>query len=91
MSRIKLLAQRRALLITECALQRVTLIGQTDHLCVGNSLVSRLKSLPGWLSGLLVGLAIIAPGRAVSWAKKGLMLWQVWHAVSRSLLDLGRR
>lgn len=86
MSRTTLLAQRRALLITECALQRVTLIGQTDRLWTSNSLVSslvsRLKNLPGWLNTVLVGLVIIAPGRAISLAKTGLMLWQAWRAVS---------
>lgn len=88
MSRAKLLAQRRALLITECALQRITLAGQTHSMeCVswlktGSNLVDRLKHLPGWASALFVGVMIFAPGRAVSLAKNGVLLLQLWRSFS---------
>jgi hypothetical protein len=88
-SRSRLLAQRRAMLTTECALQRITLIGQThalgsglDWMKCGGDIVSRLKNLPGWVSALLAGLLIVAPKRVVPWAKSALLLWQIWRAIS---------
>ena len=90
MSRSKLLAQRRTLLMTECALQRITLHGQTHSLGfgagwlkTGSNLISHLKNLPGWASALLVGVMIFAPGRAVSLAKKGVLLLQLWRSFSK--------
>jgi hypothetical protein len=89
-SRIKVLAQRRAMLTTECALQRVTLISQTHRLKniagwikSSNDLVERLKALPVWASALLVGLAIFIPKKSVlPMVKKGLLLLQIWRAFS---------
>lgn len=89
MSRSKLLAQRRALLVTECALQRITLHGQTHSLGLGmgwlktgRHLADRLKNLPGWAGALLVGIMIFAPGRAVSLVKNGVLLLQLWRSFS---------
>jgi hypothetical protein len=88
-SRTKILAQRRAMLTTECALQRITLLGQTQSLgyvgewiTTSRHLVDRLKNLPGWVSALLVGLVIFIPKSAVPLAKNGLLLWQIWRAIS---------
>lgn len=89
MNRAKLLAQRKALLIAECALQRVTLVTQTRSLShvpnwlkISGNLVTRLKTLPGWVSAVLAGLVVFMPGRSMSLVKKGLALWQVWRAIS---------
>jgi|GEM_PF-6686113 len=89
MSRAKLLAQRRTLLVTECALQRITLHGQTHSLGLvtgwlqtSRNLIGRLKNLPGWVSALLVAAVIFAPGRAVSLAKNGVLLLQLWRSFS---------
>jgi hypothetical protein len=88
-SRAKILAQRRAMLTTECALQRITLLGQTqslgyvsDYIKTGSNLVEHLKHLPGWLAAVLVGLVIFIPKRAVPLARNGLLLWQIWRALS---------
>lgn len=88
-TRAKVLAQRRAMLATECALQRITLLGQTQSLGyvanwakTGHRLVDHLKNLPGWVSVALIGLVIFIPQRAVSLAKSGLLLWQIWRAFS---------
>lgn len=86
MSRAKQLAQRRSLLVTECALQRITLAGQTSSVTnwinSGNRLVDRFKHLPAWVGALVVGIVIVAPGRALALAKNGLLLLQLWRAVS---------
>lgn len=86
MSRVKLLAQRRTLLTTECALQRIMLVGQVESLggvsgwiMTSRNLVAHLKNLPGWVSALLIGVAIFAPKRVLPLAKSGLMLWQLWR------------
>jgi len=88
MSRAKLLAQRRALLIAECALQRITLVSQTRSLAympgwlkTSSNLVANLKNLPGWVSVALIGLVVFIPGRAVALAKNGVVLWQIWRTV----------
>jgi len=94
MSRAQRLAQRRAMLVAECNLQRSTLIAQSHALgratgWIKNSdnLIQRLKNIPGWASALLAGLLVIMPGRAVSLARNGLMLWQLWRTISSSMED----
>lgn len=89
MSRREQLAQRRALLVTECALQRITLSGQSQSLAqmkhwshIGHRLINQFKNLPGWVSVLGIGLLLVSPGRALGLVKKGLLLFQLWRAVS---------
>ena len=86
MSRAHMLAQRRAMLMAECALQRATLEAQfhaigvaTGWINVNNSLADRFKNLPDWLSALLSGLIVLVPGRTVSLLRNGLMIWQIWR------------
>ena len=93
MSRAKRLAQRRALLVLECTLQRTTLIAQsralgqaTGWIKSSDGLIKRLKNMPGWASAALAGLLVIMPGRAISVARNGLMIWQLWRSIS-SVID----
>ena len=92
MSRARYLAQRRAMLVAECALQRTTLVAQSHALgratgWIKNSdnLIQRLKNMPGWVSAVLAGLLVLVPGRAVSLARNGLMVWQLWRTITSSI------
>lgn len=86
MKRAKQLAQRRSLLITECALQRITLAGQTQSLTswmnTGHRLIDHFKKVPSWVGVLVMGVVIVAPGRALSLLKNGLLVLQLWRAFS---------
>ncbi|MCD6025623.1 MAG: hypothetical protein K0R08_142 [Solimicrobium sp.] len=92
MNRSKLLAQKRTLLIAECALQRITLVGQIKSLGhiaswtqASGSLINRLKDLPKWLSMPLVGLMLFTPRHTISLARTGLMLWRLLRSFSSKL------
>ena len=74
MNRAQLLAQRRALLVIECALQRVTLVAQLQP----------SNSPSGWVSIALAavdGFAELVPVRLISMAKIGLNLWKIWRVM----------
>ncbi|PRC91547.1 YqjK family protein [Solimicrobium silvestre] len=92
MSRTKQLAMRRSILVAECALQRTTLAAQshalgriTGWISASNGLVERLKNMPGWVSALLAGMLVLMPGRAVSLARNGLMIWQIWRNLKSNM------
>jgi hypothetical protein len=94
MSRAQRLAQRRAMLVAECTLQRTTLVAQshvlgraTGWIKNSDNLIQRLKKMPGWASALLAGLLVLVPGRAVSLARNGLMVWQLWRTIASSIDD----
>jgi hypothetical protein len=89
MNRGKLLAERRTLLVTECALQRITLATQIDSLgewsnwaTAAKRLAQRLGTLPTWAGVAVVGMMVFAPKKVLSWLKSGVLLWQFWRAVS---------
>ena len=86
MTRKQRLAQRRAMLVIECSIQRTMLAAQgrqlglnTGWIKSGDGLLSRLKSLPGWASLLLSVVVAVVPGKMASLARSGLMLWQLWR------------
>ena len=84
MSRRKRLAQQRALLLAECALQRTTLVAQSRQLGLSTGLIKsdegflgRFKQIPGW-AGLLTGaIMLFVPGRLATLARTGLILLQL--------------
>ena len=89
MSRAQQLASRRAVLITECSLQRITLSAQgrtmrhaTGWLDNGLGLFERAKQTPPWLLGVLAGFVILKPGRAIGLIRNGVMLWQMWRNIA---------
>ena len=86
MSRTRSLAQRRAMLIAECSMQRTVLTAQSRQLGVstgwiktGESILERLRNLPVWVGVGLAALVIFIPGRFATVARSGLMLWQFWR------------
>jgi len=86
MSQSKRLAQRRALLVVECTLQRNILVAQSRQLGLltgwigsGNGLFAKLKQLPTWAHVAMAAVVIFIPGRIASLARSGLMLWQFWR------------
>lgn len=94
MSRTQQLAQRRAMLVAECALQRTLLqvqskaLGEaTGWIKTSHSIVDRLKNVPGWASALMAVLVVLVPGRAVTLARNGLLLWQLWRTLVTALAD----
>ena len=84
------LEQRRAMLLTECALQRTLLAVQARQLGLstgliqsGEGLLGRFKHIPGWV-GLLVSLIIIfVPGKVASLARNALMLMQLLKSLRK--------
>lgn len=86
MNRAERLAQRRSLLVTECALQRIILAGQSQTLTswtiASHRLIDHFKKLPAWMGVLVLGGVIIAPGRALALVKNGLLLFQLWRTLS---------
>lgn len=86
MSRKQRLAQRRAMLVIECSLQRSMLVAQgrqlglnTGWIKSGDGVLDRLKNMPGWASLLLAAVVAVAPGKIASLARTGLTLWQLWR------------
>jgi len=86
MSRTQQLMQRRAMLVTECTLQRSILIAQGRQLGLstglirsGDGLLERFKRLPTWVSISLAAGVMFAPGRVTKLARTGLMAWQIWN------------
>jgi hypothetical protein len=86
MNRAQRLAQRRAMLVAECELQRATLVAQGRQLGVnsgwmksGEGLFERLQHIPSWASVLLAAVVVLMPGRFARLARSGLMLWQFWR------------
>ncbi len=86
MSHVKRLAQRRAMLVVECTLQRNILVAQSRQLGLltgwigsGNGLIAKLKQLPAWAHVAMAALVIFIPGRVAGLARSGLMLWQFWR------------
>lgn len=90
MNRNKTLADRRAMLVLECALQRNLLRAQSseigwpkaeDWARTGNNVLTRLKTVPPYV---LIGMAaalFLAPGKLAALARNGLTLWQLWRTV----------
>jgi hypothetical protein len=84
------LEQRRALLMTECSLQRTLLVAQARQLGLstgliksGEGLLDRFKQIPGW-AGLLVSVIMIfVPGKAAALARNGLMLMQILKSLRK--------
>jgi len=88
MSRKQRLAQRRAMLIAECGMQRTMLQMQSRQLGLntgwiksGDGLLAKLKSIPAWAGLLMAAVVIIVPGKVTSIARSGLMLWQLWRSL----------
>jgi len=88
MSRKQRLAQRRAMLVAECNLQRTMLQMQgrqlglnTGWIRSGDGLLARLKSIPAWASLLMAVVVVVVPGKVASFARSGLMLWQMWRSL----------
>ncbi|MET3107707.1 hypothetical protein AAKU67_002118 [Oxalobacteraceae bacterium GrIS 2.11] len=86
MSRTQQLRQRRAMLVTECTLQRSILLAQgrqlglsTGLISSGDGLLERFKRLPTWVSILLAAGIMFMPGRVTKVARTGLMAWQIWN------------
>ena len=90
MNRTRQLAQRRAMLVAECALQRHLLQIQSKTVrqaCGWDSssqpdILGRLKHLPVWVGGLLAAVIALVPGKTIAVARNGYFLWQLWRRLS---------
>ena len=95
----KELVRRRELLITICAAQRQGLSGEVQTLLaklsifdIGLTLLARLKKNPAWITGLVVGLAVIRPRRLLPVLQTSLLVWQTLGVLAPALKDmLGKR
>ena len=90
MSRTQRLAQRRAMLLAECALQRALLVAQTQQLGLSTGLIrseggwlNRLKQIPGWAGLLITVVMIFIPGKVATLTRGGLMLMQLLRALRK--------
>ena len=84
------LAQRRALLVVECNLQRATLLAQvqrineqTTFIKTSNNLFKGVKKIPNWalilLGGLGVGSLVFSPQRVIAIAKSSIAIWKFFR------------
>ncbi len=82
------LAKRKSMLITECALQRVTLVAQyrslgqvTSWVSIGRNFAGILKQRQEWKSVLLTSLVSLLPARTFSMFRNALLFWQIWRTI----------
>jgi hypothetical protein len=85
MNRSKYLMQRRIMLITECRLQRATLLAQgillKTKIKSGNDYLIRFKKIPSWAKALLTAAVILViPKHIRKLARLGL-IWQFWRSI----------
>ncbi len=93
MSRRQTLAERRAMLVLECALQRNLLRAQTrqigwptgkDWIVSGQNMMSRLRQIPYLpaLAGIVVAaVVVLTPGKLAGLVRNGLTMWQLWRTI----------
>lgn len=90
--RLLLLATRHGALKARIAEQRLSLAEQVRPLEAALSVADRgvagvdwLKRHPGAVGGAFAVLALLRPGRAWRWAKRGLVVWRGWQGVKQYL------
>jgi hypothetical protein len=79
------LAERRKLLVSELAMQRLILSQNIDGLHAplaladrGLSVIRYIKQHPAWVaSSSLAALSIVRPNRIVKWFIRGRLAWQI--------------
>ncbi|MHB1293172.1 MAG: YqjK-like family protein [Sulfuricella sp.] len=80
------LAERRERLVAQAAAQRMALaqniepwrnpLARADQ---GLAALRYIKSHPAWIVGGVALLAILRPGRAGKWLRRGWVTWQMVH------------
>lgn len=84
------LAERRQRLIAQCAAQR-TVLAQTvepwraplARVDQGLAAIRTLRRNPVLFVGGVVLLAILRPGRAMNWLRRGWLGWQLLHGLRK--------
>ncbi|MEO8417527.1 MAG: YqjK-like family protein [Methylophilaceae bacterium] len=78
------LAERREHLIAQAAAQRTALAQSIEPWRMPLTLVDQglsalrfIRSHPAWIVGGAALLAVLRPGRAVKWLRRGWLSWQV--------------
>lgn len=90
--RLLKLATRHGMLKARIDAQRLALARHAQPLEAAFSTADKalagvdwLKQNPAVVGGALAALAIIRPGRAWRWAKRGIFVWRGWQSVRNSL------
>ncbi|HVK94713.1 MAG TPA: YqjK family protein [Noviherbaspirillum sp.] len=94
-TRTEMIALRRQRLATECKLQRIDLLHQTqalerklDSLQVGLRILERCRRHPEWIAGLALGLALFTPRRLSLCLQAGSAGLRTWRSLKPALQRL---